>query len=83
MLLDKLGLKDSDVNFDEAQAEMRTNIETLISEGFDKAIPQLVAQKDKVLTFWKDESKLSTPESIMAQTEFLTKFEMPLLTIAL
>ena len=72
LLLDKLGLKDSDVNFDEAQAEMRTNIETLISEGFDKAIPQLVAQKDKVLTFWKDESKLSTPESIMAQTEFLT-----------
>ena len=72
LLLDKLGLKDSDVNFDEAQAEMRTNIETLISEGFDKAIPQLVAQKDKVLTFWKDESKLSTPESIIAQTEFLT-----------
>jgi hypothetical protein len=72
LLFKKLGIKDSDVNFDEAQAEMRTNIETLISEGFDKAMPQLVAQKDKILTFWKDESKLSTPESIMAQTEFLT-----------
>ena len=72
LILDKLGIKDSDVNFDEAQAEMRTNIETLISQGFDKAMPQLVAQKDKILTFWKDESKLSTPESIVAQTEFLS-----------
>ena len=70
--LEGLGLQDSDVNFEEVRATIQSNIENIISEGFNKALPQLVSQKDKWWTVTVDESLLPTAESLAERAEFIT-----------
>jgi len=70
--LEGLGIQDSDVNFEEVRATIESNIENIISEGFNKALPQLVSQKDKWWTVTVDESLLPTVESLAERAEFIT-----------
>ena len=70
--LEGLGIQDSDVNFEEVRATIQSNIENVISEGFNKALPQLVSQKDKWWTVTVDESLLPTAESLAERAEFIT-----------
>ena len=62
MLLDKIGLQDSDVDLEAIKDQFITNTDNVITQGFDKSFPTLV--EDKGWTLWVDEAaeQLKSPE---------------------
>ena len=62
MLLDKIGLQDSDVDLEAIKDQFVTNTDNVIAQGFDKSFPTLV--EDKGWTVWVDEAaeQLKSPQ---------------------
>ena len=62
MLLDKIGLQDSDVDLEAIKDQFVTNTDNVIAQGFDKSFPALV--EDNKWTVWVDEAaeQLKSPQ---------------------
>ena len=62
MLLDKINLKNSDVDLEAIKDQFVTNTDNVIAQGFDKSFPTLV--EDKGWTVWVDEAaeQLKSPQ---------------------
>ena len=62
MLLDKINLKNSDVDLEAIKDQFITNTDNVIEQGFDKSFPTLV--EDNKWTVWVDEAaeQLKSPQ---------------------